>query len=202
MDTLETPASSPRVDAPSTTKIAVAAAVALIVAAILLITIILPAEYGLDPFGTGATLGILNLSSAEPGAASAPAAAGTMGLVHQPAAYRSDTLDFRLAPNEWVEYKFRLAQGRALLYSWTSTDPIVYDMHSEQDGAPPESAQRFESDEKQQDFGTYTAPFSGIHGWYFQNQFDRPLAVQLKVAGFYTEIHEFHEGTHLIREMK
>ena len=44
-------------------KIAVAAGFALLIAAALLLTVVLPAEYGLDPFGTGERLG----RSTEPG---------------------------------------------------------------------------------------------------------------------------------------
>ena len=40
---------------------AVAAGAAILVAGILLVTVILPAEYGVDPFGTGARLGLLEL---------------------------------------------------------------------------------------------------------------------------------------------
>ena len=33
--------------------------------------------------------------------------------------------------------------------------------------------------------GSLVAPFEGVHGWYLQNQSDKPVAVHLKVSGFY-----------------
>ena len=188
------------VEAPSKSKILKATAVALVVAVIVLVTVVLPAEYSIDPLGTGRALGLMDIAAAE--ASGDPASVGAGGLFPQLADYRTDTAEFRLVPNEWVEYKYRLEQGQTLLYSWTSTGPVVYDMHSEEDGTPPDTAQSFGSDEKMQDFGAYTAPFPGIHGWYWQNQYDQPLTVQLKTSGFYTAIHEFHEGTRTIRELK
>ena len=33
--------------------------------------------------------------------------------------------------------------------------------------------------------GALTAPFDGIHGWYFQNQSIKPVVVRVKISGFY-----------------
>ena len=42
--------------------------------------------------------------------------------------------------------------------------------------------------------GTLTAPFSGIHGWYWENTTDQPVTVTLTTAGFYNLSHEFRSG--------
>ena len=42
-------------------RLAVAAGAALLVAGVLLVTVVLPAEYAVDPLGTGARLGLLDL---------------------------------------------------------------------------------------------------------------------------------------------
>jgi hypothetical protein len=42
-------------------KIAVAAGAALLAAGLILVMFVLPAEYGIDPVGTGARLGLLEL---------------------------------------------------------------------------------------------------------------------------------------------
>ena len=39
--------------------------------------------------------------------------------------------------------------------------------------------------------GTLTAPFSGIHGWYWENTGDQPITVTLTSAGYYNLSHEF-----------
>ena len=33
--------------------------------------------------------------------------------------------------------------------------------------------------------GALTAPFDGVHGWFFQNQSANPIVVHLKISGFY-----------------
>ena len=42
--------------------------------------------------------------------------------------------------------------------------------------------------------GTLTAPFPGIHGWYWENTTDKEVTVTLKSAGFYNLAHEFRNG--------
>src|SRR5882762_11346340 len=53
------------VQPPSKKSLAKATIVALLVAAVLLITAILPAEYGIDPLGTGKALGLTDLHKAD-----------------------------------------------------------------------------------------------------------------------------------------
>lgn len=55
-------------------RIALATAAAMFVAGILLITVILPAEYGVDPVGTGGALGLTEIAAAEQGTAATGAA--------------------------------------------------------------------------------------------------------------------------------
>lgn len=33
--------------------------------------------------------------------------------------------------------------------------------------------------------GSIVAPFDGMHGWYLQNQAERPVTVRLKLSGLY-----------------
>jgi hypothetical protein len=59
---------------PSKRKLAQASGIALLVATGILVTVVLPAEYGVDPLGTGATLGLVALSTpSAPEAVEAPA---------------------------------------------------------------------------------------------------------------------------------
>src|SRR5262245_65709043 len=67
---------------PSRTRIIKATAIALVVSIVLLITAVLPAEYGIDPLGTGKALRLMDLAKAdaakavEKPAEAAPAKAG------------------------------------------------------------------------------------------------------------------------------
>jgi hypothetical protein len=182
-------------------RIAASAGAALLVAGLLLVAVVLPAEYGVDPLGTGARLGVLDLGitgqqveklNAE--AAKGGAAQGAI-IVGQDRPFTTDTEEFVLGPGEGMEYKYRLEKGQALLYSWTATAPVNVELHAEPDGAPRGYAQSYEKKDAQQGAsGTLTAPFPGIHGWFWENTTGAPVTVTLKSAGFYTLAHEFRGG--------
>jgi hypothetical protein len=179
-------------------RIAVAAGAAILAAGLILVTIVLPAEYGVDPLGTGARLGLLDLGivgqqveALNATAAKGGAAQGAI-LAAQEKPFTQETVDFTLAPREGMEYKYRLEKGEALLYSWTSTAPVNYELHAEPDGAPRGYAQSYEKvDARTGASGTLTSPFSGIHGWFWENTTDQPVTVTLSSAGFYNLAHEF-----------
>jgi hypothetical protein len=181
-------------------RLAVATGAALLVAGLVLVAIVLPAEYALDPLGTGAKLGLLDLGLtgqqvAALEAGTGTAAAGGTILAPQDAAFAQETITFEAKPREGFEYKYRLEKGEALLYSWTSSAPMNTEFHAEPDGAPRGYAQTYEKkDGMTGASGTLTAPFSGIHGWYWENTTDQPATVTLTTSGYYNLSHEFRSG--------
>jgi len=182
-------------------RIALALGAALFVAGVLLLTVILPAEYAVDPLGTGRRLGLLELGEtgkqveALNQAASTATAAESTIITSQERPFTGETIAFELAPHEGMEYKYRLEKGESLLYSWTATQPVNYELHAEPDGAPRGYAQSYEKkDAVPNASGTLTAPFPGIHGWFWENTSDQPVTVTLKSAGFYNLAHEFRGG--------
>ena len=48
-----------------------------------------------------------------------------------------------------------------------------------------------EKGEKDQSHGIYTAPFAGIHGWYWENLTEQAITITLNSAGFYKSAIEF-----------
>jgi hypothetical protein len=180
-------------------RLALAAGAALLGAGIILVTCILPAEYAVDPLGTGARLGLLSLGETGKQVAAIEAAKSQNAttaetLVHQDGAFKQETVTFMLGPREGMEYKYRLEKGEALLYSWKATVPVEYEFHAEPDGAPRGYAQSYEKKAGPQVAGSLTAPFPGIHGWYWENTTDQPITVTLTSAGYYNIAHEFRTG--------
>jgi hypothetical protein len=179
-------------------RIAVAAGAALFVAGLILVAAVLPAEYGIDPLGIGRRLGLTAMSdvarrvdalAAERGAAGD---GGVQSITPRDRGFYQESVDFAIAPGEFVEYKYRLEKGEALLYSWKATGRVNLDIHAEPDGAPQGYAESYEKrDGVTEGAGTLTAPFSGIHGWYWQNQGNAEVTVTLASAGFYKLSHEF-----------
>lgn len=171
----------------------------LAVALVLLVTVILPAEYNVDPLGTGRWLGLTEISAptveaaAEParpaGAELAPAQNGSLG--QYPAEFRLDVYEITLQPYEYVEYKYQLAQGATMLYSWTAGATVIQDFHGErpasaEGGDKEPETQSYDKENRRGSNGSFTAPFAGIHGWYWENPGSDPIAVRLTSSGFYT----------------
>ena len=189
-------------------RIALVSGAALLAAGLILVMFVLPAEYGVDPLGTGARLGLVQLgvTGQQVAALNAAASAGGTGqgaiVVAQERPFHDETVDFKLAPHEGMEYKYRLDKGAALLYSWSATAPVNYELHAEPDGAPRGYAQSYEKRPSiNQASGTLTAPFSGIHGWYWENSGSQEITVSLRTAGFYPISHEFRNGAQVKNKM-
>jgi hypothetical protein len=182
--------------APSLSRLVATTAIALVVAGVILITLVLPAEYAIDPLGTGRRLGLTAIAAPpvlavdmpkQDGAPMVPAQKGPIG--EYPRDFKFDVFEVELAPYEYLEYKYQLEKGATMLYSWTASAAVVHDLHAERgrdatDGGPPEES--FDKTDRRQSTGTYTAPFSGIHGWYWENPGAAPITIRLTSAGFYT----------------
>ena len=171
-------------------RILYATSSALLAAVTILVIAVLPAEYGWDPLGSGEMLGLVGMSDK-----SDPA------LYPQPRRWDSDRMAFELAPFEAVEYKYRLEKGAAMVFSWRASNEVLYEMHSEPDGVAPGYAESFAKDRDTQRDGSYTAPFSGIHGWFWQNRGAEIVMITLQTSGFYSYALEMREGRTHCREI-
>ena len=180
-------------------RIAVVSGAALLAAGLVLVIAVLPAEYAVDPFGVGRLLGLTAIGAVQKNLASFEAtreagATGAATVVPQERAYQNETVEFKLAARDSFEYKYRLDKGEALLYSWKASRPVNYEFHAEPDGAPRGYAETYEKKGATETAsGTLTAPFSGIHGWYWENTSDQEITIAVSAAGFYNMAHEFRK---------
>jgi hypothetical protein len=122
-------------------------------------------------------LGLLALGQAQP-------------IVTEEGEYRVDAAELDLYPAEWVEIFYRLDEGSNMLFTWEASGPVTYNFHASPDGAPAGYAESFDAQDSQEGHGTYTAPFTGIHGWYWENVGTEEITVTLTTAGFYTSVEE------------
>lgn len=177
---------------------ATAVGVALLAAGLALVVGVLPAEFGVDPTGLGRRLGLVELSTVKQQVAAIEGARGSaqagQTVVAAERPFQRESVEFALAPREFVEYKYRLDKGQSLLYSWSATGAVNVEFHAEPDGAPKGYADTYEKQARvTRASGTLVAPFAGIHGWYWENTTDAPVTVTLSSAGFYTVAHEFRK---------
>lgn len=170
-------------------RILTATVVAFIVACVVLVVAVLPAEYGIDPLGAGRALGLTALAGVEGATPPAPAA-----IDAQAPALAQDTFTVELRPFEGVEYKYRLEQGRALVYEWTAGAAVEWDFHGEPDGAPARYSESYEKGHSGSSHGVFIAQKSGIHGWFWENQGAGRIIVSLKTSGFYSASTEYRDG--------
>lgn len=152
------------------------------VSVLVLLAFILPAEFGQDPLGTGGLLGLTALSR------------GANPYEEQVEVHREDYVEFELGPFQSVEYKYLMDQDAPLVFSWLADGEVYYDMHAETVGLEEEEVQSYEQGIGSQRMGSLHAPFTGIHGWFWENRTAQRITVRLHSAGFYQTSTVFRDG--------
>jgi hypothetical protein len=181
--------------APSRRTLFVVLGGGMLAAAAIMVGIVLPAEYRIDPLGIGKAIGLLQLSRAEEVEVALPTgeSANTVARFY-PTEFRTDTVEIPLAAagaadgRADLEWKVRMQEGTTLVYSWSVDAPaeeFYFDMHGESPPTPEVKVVTYQKGMGVGSNGSIVAPFDGIHGWYLQNQAERPVVVHLKLSGFY-----------------
>ena len=179
---------------------------AIILAAIILITAILPAEHGIDPTGLGKMMGLTVLAPAKKSALSVVADSKSslsadisikeidpklveeqMAMLRQETTTLwKDTVTITIPPLKGREYKFYLEKGANLEFEWESDgEKIHFDFHGEPKGDTSGYFKSFKITTDNKSSGTLTAPFAGSHGWYWENKTQTPVKIFLKTKGNY-----------------
>lgn len=197
---------------PSSKQLMKSTILAAIAAIVLLFTVVLPAEYGIDPTGVGNLLRLTEMGQvkqqlAEEAAADATGvvatesvAAETLGIdnVTEQAvdATLSDTavasgqwrdeIPFTLTPGEGLEIKMKMAAGDKTEYSWVVTGGDVnFDTHGD---APGQAISYEKGRGVAADEGVLEAAFTGNHGWFWRNRGQSDVQVVLRTRGDYSTI--------------
>jgi hypothetical protein len=205
-------------DLPTSAQLLRSTGIAIVSAAVILVTVVLPAEYDVDPTGVGGVLGLTEMGeiktqlaeeaeadrrmmegeAVEPQSSLPPALLKSIfGLVvasahaqdAAAAAAWTDEMTFSLEPGQGIEIKLVMEEGATAQYDWVVTDGAVnYDTHGDGGG---ESISYEKGRAVEADAGEITAAFTGNHGWFWRNRGDAPVSVTLRVAGAYSEVVRF-----------
>lgn len=170
---------------------------ALVVAIVLLVTTVLPAEYGVDPLGIGGVLGLdkLSVSSANAEELVPDAGGGALdlpALARATSAIRTETVEVVIPAYEGIELKADMTAGQSFVFDWKTDGSALYtDMH----GEPPNAGENeftsyWKENEQLAGQGMLLAQFDGTHGWYWQNMTEEDVTVTVEVSGFYQKIYE------------
>lgn len=203
-----------RADLPSTKQLLRSTLIAAGVAGAILVTVVLPGEYGVDPTGMGRVLGLTQMgeikqqlaADAEAAAEVAPvvaeaAPAGASEVVApvvdavaataSPPPVVADTwreeVTLTLAPGEAAEIKLVMKFGETAAYAWTAkSGALNSDLHGDGKGGQATSYRKGRAEVA--DSGELTAAFDGAHGWFWRNRGDAPVELVLQVRGEYAEL--------------
>ena len=196
----------PNNDLPSTEKLVKSTIFASILAMVILVVAVLPAEYGIDPTGAGDALGLtrmgqIKMSLAEEAVAEKEKAAEVHEVAvavtktteekvePQPSKeIKAESITVSLAPDEAREIKVSMVKGSKVSYSWkTSNDRANFDVH----GDSKKLKIRYHNYSKgsaESDSGVLEAEFDGKHGWFWRNRSGNPMTITLEVEGEFAEM--------------
>ncbi|MBM3564516.1 MAG: transmembrane anchor protein [Alphaproteobacteria bacterium] len=200
-----------RAELPTTWQLIRSTIVAILAAAAILVTIVLPSEYAIDPTGIGRGLGLTEMGeiklqlareAEEDRRQDAPPAharrdrRSSLGdvlgqfLVRSAAAQtapagRRDEMTVALKPDEGAEVKLEMKAGHKASYVWTATGKVNYDLHAD---GPGNSTSYKKGRGVARDEGAITAAFDGNHGWFWRNRGKTDVTVTLRADGEHTGI--------------
>lgn len=186
----------------------------------LLVVAVLPAEYGIDPTGLGGKLGLTELAqeTAEVGSFEGvlefnigeydPTAdlidMSVQGLIQQQdTPFYSEVMDIEIEDFGEIEHKFIMPADTTFVYSWEVLDAVgdgvYYDFHghpSTEDAVnyPDGFEMAYAKGEGITQHGSFTAPFTGFHGFYFMNIEEGPITVRLTISGYWEEHKEMYRA--------
>jgi hypothetical protein len=155
---------------------------AVVVALIVFVCFILPAEYNIDPTHIGHKLGLTALAHHDDEATPKAEVSVTPEKKQQ-------VIEVTVPPGKGIEYKFQMAQHKKMTYEWlTDGEPLYFDLHGEPQGDTTGYFESYAIATLSQMKGSFTSPFTGSHGWYWKNNSNKSVAIQLIVTGQYEVI--------------
>ncbi len=181
---------------PTSAQLWKATGIAIVIAAVLLTTIVLPAEYNIDPTRIGGALGLTTMSGTDtaakasaPAAAAAPTTAADDPVVRRDTPFQSETMTLTLEPGKGAEIKAAMKDGDRFVFTWSAEGgPVNFDMHGERPNAGNAFTSYRKDRQQSAGHGSFVAPFAGTHGWWWSNKGDQPVTVTVTTAGYFEKL--------------
>ncbi|MBW0152440.1 MAG: transmembrane anchor protein [Phenylobacterium sp.] len=195
-------------DLPTTRQLLRSTVFAVGVAAALLVTVILPAEFAVDPTGIGRLLQLTDMGTVKmamareaeqealaeaaaapalaqapsgPGAATVLAPVQTGATADGAPASKAEEMTLTLAPGQGLEIKAKMSKGASVTYIWITDGPkLNFDAHGDGAGI---SYHGYGKGSESRSEGVLTAAFDGSHGWFWRNRAGTPVTITLRVTG-------------------
>ncbi|HST58799.1 MAG TPA: hypothetical protein VLK84_08930 [Longimicrobium sp.] len=213
----ETP---PRSELPSSRALVKSTLIALAVALVLLVTVVLPAEYAIDPTRIGRVLGLTQMGEVKmalakeaaaeeaagsaaapstPAAVNTPAPAAAAPVAAAPAAGAPAAPGADSALSHVTEVALAPGQGREIKLAMREGARVNFEWtvaggvvnYDTHADRPGTPYHGYEKGQaRQSQTGELVAAFDGMHGWFWRNRGREPVTVTLRTRGDYTELKE------------
>lgn len=178
----------------------------------LLVTVVLPSEYAIDPTGIGRILGFTEMGEIKAQLAEEAALDAAMDAANSQAAVEpfsgtdasssvatppvtpvapadkawQDEMQVVLAPGQGAEIKLSMKAGERAEFSWVVQGGAVnFDTHGDGGG---QSISYEKGRSAPSDDGVLEAAFDGNHGWFWRNRGKADVTVVVRVRGQYAEM--------------
>lgn len=200
-------------DLPTSAQLVKSTIISAVAAGAILVTVVLPSEYAIDPTGIGSALGLTEMgeikvqlaqeaemdrqptgsNSTQPvtpqdGSSLLDRIIREFGIsaAYAQTAARKDEMSVTLQPGKGAEVKLVMTKGAKANFSWTANGGKVnFDTHGDGGG---ENISYEKGRSVAEDSGVIEAAFTGNHGWFWRNRTNAPVTVTLKTDGAYTDI--------------
>lgn len=200
-----------RAELPTTRQLIKSTIIAIIAAIVILVTIVLPSEYAIDPTGVGKMLNLTEMgeikqqlhaeaeadrqlemqqnNTTDQSSNLLDSLFGLMvGAAHAQSTDQNwtDEYTYTLERGEGIEVKLVMEEGAEAEFLWVAEGGVLnYDLHG--DGAGNnisyEKGRAVPGHE-----GVLTAAFTGNHGWFWRNRDKQNVTVKLFVRGAYSKL--------------
>ncbi len=192
-------------DLPSSAQLLKSTVIAAVSAVVILFTVVLPAEYGIDPTGVGRVIGLTEMGEikselaeeAEMDRQKVQAEGDQSSLLNdffglfvgaanaQTAEVWRDEITFTLASGDSAEWKLVMTKGQIAQYRVVVEGGLVnFDLHGHGSGQSVTYEKGRGSSGSE---GAILADFDGEHGWFWRNRDSAPVTVTVQVRGEYSE---------------
>ena len=191
---------------PTSTQLRRSTIIAALSAIFILITVVLPAEYGIDPTGVGKKIGLTEMGEIKTQLAEeAEMDHQSMNIQqYQPSILQSllglfvssaqaeesetwrDSVNFTLSPGETAEWKLVMTEGQSAEFNMlVGGGRVNFDLHGHGSGksATYEKGRGSSGSE-----GSFTAKFDGEHGWFWRNRDKQDVTVTVLLKGEYSAL--------------
>ncbi len=191
---------------PSSAQLLKSTVIAAVSAVVILVTVVLPAEYGIDPTGVGKAIGLAEMGDIKTQLAEEAEADRLLdaaneqqsslidnflgffvGAAHaQSAEAWSDETTITLEPGDSAEWKLVMEEGATAEYAMiVEGGRVNFDLHGHGSGQSVTYEKGRGSSGAE---GSIEAAFTGEHGWFWRNRDKQDVTVKVQVRGEYSEI--------------